>query len=281
MSADDRVDEMFAPSRSRLNLAVDRRAEASDRRGLRRDLATATANGAFALHYQPRLPLRPGRPAGAEALIRWPHRKRGLVPPAMFLPLADETGHILGIGGWALRAACRQAASWRGDPTISVNVSARQLLEGVLAGQVAAALAESGLPAERLELDLAEPMLVQADVEMILTLSAIRDLGVGLAVDDFGAEFGSLTMLKRLPLTAMKLDCSLTRGVPADPEEGAVLRGLVAVGHALGLLVIAEGVETEPQRAFLTAIGCDEAQGHLFSGALPPAGIGQLFASTG
>ncbi len=253
---------------SRFRLSPDRRAEAAERRRLRQELDAATATSGFVLHYQPRLRLDSGAPTAAEALIRWPHGKRGLIPPAAFIPLAEECGQITTIGGWALTTACVEAQTWPGG-VVSVNVSARQLLDGALLGQVAAALEDSQLPPERLELELTETMLVEVSVDTLLTLSAIRDLGVGLALDDFGTGFASLAMLKRLPVTVMKLDRSLVRALPADREDAAIVRAVIATGHALGLCVVAEGVETEGQRAFLSGIGCDEGQGYLFSHPLP------------
>jgi EAL domain-containing protein (putative c-di-GMP-specific phosphodiesterase class I) len=248
-----------APSRYRL--FPDRRALTAEQRSLRRDLTTATAGGHFVLHYQPRMPLRDGRAPVAEALLRWPHRKRGMMSPASFLPMAEQTGQMVEIGGWALRQACQDAMGWPSSAGVAVDISARQLTEGLLAGQVAVALAESGLQPERLELGLAEGLLVDPDIETMLTLSAIRDLGVGLSVDDFGAAHGSLATLKRLPLTAVKIDRSLIRGVPDDAEDTAIVRALIGVGHAVGLVVVAEGVETDRQRDFLIRAGCDEAQG--------------------
>jgi hypothetical protein len=254
---------------SRFRLAPDSRAEAAQRRRLQRDLEAATRENAFVLHYQPRLSLTTGETTGAEALIRWPHRKRGLVPPNAFIPLAERAGLITEIGGWVVRTASTAAAAWPVDWTVSVNVSARQLSEGALLQQIATALAESGLPPDRLELELTESMLVDVSLDTLLTLSAIRDLGVGIALDDFGTGFASLAMLKRLPLTVMKLDRSLVRDLPADREDAAIVRAVVQTGHALGLFVVAEGIETEAQRAFLSAIGCDEGQGFLFSHPVP------------
>ncbi len=265
---------------SRFCLEPGRRAEASERRRLRHELDAATASAAFVLHYQPRLCLASGAQTGAEALIRWPHRKRGLISPAAFIPLAEEHGQITAIGGWALTAACVEARDWAAG-VVSVNVSARQLSEGALLGQVAAALEASALPPERLELELTETMLVDVSLDTLLTLSAIRDLGVGLALDDFGTGFASLAMLKRLPLTVMKLDRSLVRDLPADREDAAIVRAVIATGHALGLCVVGEGIEAESQRAFLSGSGCDEGQGYLFSHPLPAGQLRARMADAG
>ncbi len=277
MLGDETQDSGGAPSRFRL--APDRRAQTAEQRSLRRDLTTATAEGQFLLHFQPRVPLRLGRTPSAEALLRWPHRKRGMMSPATFIPMAEQTGHIVEIGGWAMRHACREAAGWSAAIGVSVNVSGRQLREGMLAGQVSVALAESGLDPERLELEFKEAMLIDADVEMMMTLSAIRDLGVGLSVDDFGSGYASIATLKRLPLTAVKLDRSLVRGVPEDGEDTAIVRALMTIGHAIGLTVAAEGVETEAQRDFLTRAGCDEAQGYLFSQPVPASRLTEALAA--
>jgi EAL domain-containing protein (putative c-di-GMP-specific phosphodiesterase class I) len=258
----------------------DRRAASARQRRLASDLTRAVAGEAFVLHYHPRVALADGAWTGAEALIRWPHRRKGLVPPDAFLPLAERMGQISRIGGWVLRTACAQA---RGGEmaSVSVNVSARQLADGVLLDQVAEALEFSGLDPERLELEFTETTLVEFGFETLLTLSAIRDLGVGLALDDFGTGFASLAMLKRLPLTAMKLDGSLVRDLPGEREDAAIVRAVIATGHALGLTVVAEGIETEAQRAFLSANGCDEGQGFLFSLPLPPEEMRRRFPPGG
>ncbi len=266
-----------APRRYRCDL--DEREDAADRRQLARDLAVAVKQGRFVLHYQPRLVLASGAIQSAEALIRWPHRTRGLVPPALFIPVAEQSSLILSIGGWVLRAACREAQSWPLPWAISVNVAAQQITSGMLLGQVAAALEESGLAPERLELELTESQLIGGDAETLLTLSAVRDLGVGVALDDFGSGHASLAVLKRLPLTAMKLDRSLLHGVPHDREDTGIVRAVIAMGHALGLIVVAEGVESEAQRGFLVGAGCDEGQGYLFSQPLPPERLAQLPAA--
>ncbi len=258
------------PTRAgRFRLTPDGRSEATNRRRLTRDLAAAAKREEFVLYYQPRLSLLTGALVGAEALIRWPHSKRGLISPASFIPLAESTGLITPIGGWVLRTACLEALSWPTETTVSVNVSARQLADGALLQQVADALLVSDLPPERLEIELTESLLVDVSLETLLTLSAIRDLGVGIALDDFGTGFASLAMLKRLPLTVMKLDRSMVRDLPQDREDAAIVRAIIQTGHALGLSVVGEGIETEQQRAFLSGTGCDEGQGYLFSHPLP------------
>jgi len=236
------------------------------RRRLEQDLRQAIAQETFTLFYQPRICGHGGGIVGAEALVRWSHRRRGLVSPAFFIPLAEQNGMIVPIGAFVLRAACQEAMQWSDQQAIiSVNVSARQLTDRALLPQVATALEQSGLPPERLEIELTESMLLHVDSDTLFALSALRDLGVGLALDDFGTGFASLGMLRRLPLTAMKLDRSLIRELPTDREDVAIVRAAVQTGHAMGLRVVAEGVETEAQRDFLLNIGCDECQGYLFA----------------
>jgi EAL domain-containing protein (putative c-di-GMP-specific phosphodiesterase class I) len=268
-SPPDLPTEDLVPARFRTTLQP--RAEAARLRRLRRDLAVAVARQELVLHYQARLSLATGACTDLEALLRWPHPRRGLVPAATFIPLAEESGQITAVGGWALAAACREAVRWRQPWMVSVNISARQIVERTLLGQVAAALDESGLNPERLELDVTEATLL--DVDTMLALSAIRDLGAGVGVNDFGAGIASLTMLKRLPLTTMKLDRSLVRDLPFDRDDAAIVRAIIDTAHALGITVVAMGIETEPQRAFLSGCGCDEGQGFLFGRPVAPEAL--------
>lgn len=249
------------------------RAEAARLRRLRRDLAVAVERQQLVLHFQARLCLTTGARTDLEALLRWPHPRRGMIPAATFIPLAEESGQITEVGGWALLAACREAMRWPEPWVVSVNVSARQIADKALLGQVAAALEGSGLNPERLELDLTESTLLGVDVDTLLILSAIRDLGAGIGLDDFGSSVGSLSMLKRLPLTTMKLDPSLVRDLPFDRDDAAMVRAIIEAAHALGLIVVAEGIETEPQRAFLSGCGCDEGQGFLFGRPVAPEAL--------
>lgn len=244
------------------------RAQAPKRQAIGPEVRRALDAGRFLLHYQPRIELSSGLVSCSEALIRWPDRRRGMIPPGEFIPVAERSDLINGIGAWVLHEACAEAMRWAGG-RVSVNVSARQLQSGVLPGQLASALEQSGLAPERLELELIESMLVDNSMDTLLTLSAIRDLGVGLALDDFGTGYASLSMLKRLPLTVMKLDRSLVRELPANREDAAIVRAVIETGHAIGLTVVAEGIETEAQRAFLSGIGCDQGQGYLFSRPVP------------
>ena len=240
------------------------------RRQLDRDLRRAVSHGDLVVHYQPRWSLATGDLTGAEALLRWPDRRRGLVPPGEFIPAAERSGLIHALGRWVLREACTEAASWPGL-AVSVNVSARQLREGTLLDQVGDALAESGLSPERLELEFPEELLLECGTDLLLTLSALRDAGVGIALDDFGSGCASLSVLRRLPLTTLKLDRLLVRELPRSAEDASIADAAIGAGHAMGLTVVAEGIETEAQRALLSGLGCDEAQGYLFSRPVPPA----------
>jgi EAL domain-containing protein (putative c-di-GMP-specific phosphodiesterase class I) len=252
-------------------------AEAIHRRRQKRELADAVRHGRLALHYQPRICLRSGVALGAEALARWPHRRRGLLPPGSFLPLAEEAGLTAELGAWALRTACTAATTWPGESGVSVNVAAAQLAGGHLPSQLATALESSGLPPERLTLEFGESVLADTGLDALLTLSALRDLGIGLAVDKFGHGPASLSLLRRLPLTTLKLDRALVRDAVDNPEDRAILHAITLTGHAIGLCVVADGVETEAQRSMLAELGCDAAQGFLLSAAVPGAEIGSFF----
>ncbi len=211
----------------------------------------------------------PARWSRREALLRWPHRSGGAVAPSAFLPIAEQSSLIVEIGGWAMRNACREAACWRDRALrVSVNVAARQLKDCALLRQAPVALEASGLAPERLEFELPEEMLIDVDADTLLGLAALRDLGIGLSLKEFGHRYGSLSALRRLPLTGLKLDRTLVRNLPDDKEEAAIIGATVGAAHALGLMVTAEGVETEDQRAFLSGIGCDLGQGFLFSPAM-------------
>jgi EAL domain-containing protein (putative c-di-GMP-specific phosphodiesterase class I) len=240
------------------------------RRRLRRSLAACARDGGVLLAYQPRVALRSGQTSGAEAILRWPGGARGLTSPAVVRSLAEEAGLAGTIGAWVLRTACEAAAQWRDLRPVCVNVTRQQVSEGKLTEHVVAALTASGLPAQRLELELPESSVQAADTETLLLLAGLRDLGVGLVVDDFGAAHGSLTALCRVPVTGLKLDRSVVRGVPASAEDAGLAQAAVQMARALGLEVTAEGIETEAQRAFLAAVGCDHGQGYLFN---PPNGL--------
>ena len=243
------------------------------RRRLATDLRGAIGRGELTLHYQPRIRLADGRRSGAEALLRWHHAARGHVPPAAFIPIAEGSELILEIGGWVLRRAAAEAARHPGLGRVSVNISARQLAAGVLPAQLDRALAESGLAPERLELELTETLPLDAEPEVAAVLRAIRDRGIGLALDDFGAGYASFARLRRLPFSTLKLDRSLVMPLPGELADRAILRAVRDLGRAMRLLLVAEGVETPAQRAALDGIGFDEAQGYLFGEPMPLAAL--------
>ena len=226
------------------------------------------------LHYQPQYCLETGALRGLEALVRWQHPEQGVVAPDRFIPLAEETGLILDIGQWVLHAACRQAFAWSQAGhrfgRVAVNVSGQQIERGAIVATVRSALAESGLPAEFLELEITESFIVGHAKQAISTLGELRDLGVTLAIDDFGTGYSSLSYLKRLPIHKLKIDRSFVDDVPGGRFDVAISRAVIALGSGLGLKVIAEGVENESQQAFLQQEGCHLAQGYLYARPLPP-----------
>ena len=231
----------------------------------------ALASQRFRLHYQPQIDLKTGEVIGAEALIRWRDPELGEVSPGQFIPVAEETGFIIAIGDWVLEQAVRQAARWRDSGLVipvSVNVSALQFQQVDFNGRVAAVLREHGLAGELLELELTESILVHDANDALARLSQLSQLGVRLAIDDFGTGYSSLAYLKRFPIDRLKIDRSFVKGVPADASDGAIVRAIVQLAQAMDMKVIAEGVETEPQRAFLLELGCDEFQGFLYAPAL-------------
>jgi diguanylate cyclase (GGDEF)-like protein len=232
-------------------------------------LRDAVARSEFQLLYQPKVDLHSGKVIGIEALIRWHHPVRGMVPPAQFIPIAEETGLIVPIGEWVLRTACKQNKAWQdaGMPAISVsvNVSARQFKEKDLVRRVAHALEESGLGAQYLELELTESLIMQ-DIESALkTMRALQAMGVQISIDDFGTGYSSLSALKTFPIVRLKIDKAFVDGVASNEDDKAIARAVISMGHQLNLKIIAEGVETEQQLAFLRANNCDEMQGYLFS----------------
>jgi diguanylate cyclase (GGDEF)-like protein/PAS domain S-box-containing protein len=243
-------------------------AAAAERSALENDLRQGVANQAFVLHYQVQVNDQ-GEPTGTEALVRWNHPERGMVSPAEFIPLAEETGVILELGQWVLETACAQLVQWSQSPvtahwTVAVNVSASQFGQASFVANVDKALQKTGASARHLKLELTESMLV-ADVDAIIVkMNALKQRGVAFSLDDFGTGYSSLTYLKRLPLTQLKIDQSFVRDVLTDPSDAVIARTILALGHSLGLKVIAEGVETAAQHQFLVGLGCDAFQGYFF-----------------
>jgi EAL domain-containing protein (putative c-di-GMP-specific phosphodiesterase class I) len=258
----------------RADIARDLRAQAArndvaERRRITQKLRTALAEDGFVLHYQPKVHLKTGRVRGVEAVIRLLHRRRGLILPAHFMPVAERSDIVIDIGAWALNEACREATRWPERFTVSLNISHRQLRSNRLTKQIIEALHGTGLAAARLELEVSEAMLIDDNEDASFGLKAARGLGVGVALDDFGAGYGSLSVLRRLPLTTLKLDRSVILGLQNGDHDAVILRAAIEAAHALGCTVVADGVETETQCRMLDQMGCDEAQGSYFSPALP------------
>jgi diguanylate cyclase (GGDEF)-like protein len=240
----------------------------------------ALASQRFRLHYQPQVDLASGTVSGAEALIRWRDPELGDVPPGRFIPVAEDTGFIVAIGDWVLEQAVRQGAAWAAEGRellVAVNVSALQFRQPDFVERVAAVLERHALPASRLELELTESILVHEADEALQRLRALATLGVQLAIDDFGTGYSSLSYLKRCPIRRLKIDRSFVHGLPADASDAALVHAVVQMARALGLEVVAEGVETEPQRRFLHEAGCHRFQGFLFAPALDALSFGRRF----
>jgi diguanylate cyclase len=251
-----------------------------DRRDVTAALEGAIERRELVVHYQPIVDLHTGRVAGAEALVRWPRPDRGLVPPAEFIPLAEETGLVVEIDRFVLRQACRQMAGWTGAGPLllHVNLSANHLLRGDLAADVAAALRDSGLAPECLALEITESVLMH-DLELgIVRLNELKRLGVHLAIDDFGTGYSSLAYLRQMPIDAVKIDKSFVDGVAGGPEESAVARAIIALATTLHLDTVAEGVEHPEQATALAELGCHLAQGYHFSRPVPAADMARLAA---
>ena len=243
------------------------------RRRLEVDLRAGLAAGAFEVHYQPLVDLRGGTVAGFEALLRWPHAERGMIPPGEFIPVAEETGLIAPLGALVLRRACQDAAAWPADITVAVNLSPLQFRTGNLLGLVMDTLRATGLKARRLELEITEGLLLDHNELVLATLHALRALGVRIAMDDFGTGYSSLSYLRSFPFDKIKIDRSFIRDMGSSAGAQAIVRAIVSLGTSLGITITAEGVETESDLACLRAEGCSQAQGFLFSQARPQAEI--------
>lgn len=225
------------------------------------------------VYYQPKVVLATGAMSGMEALVRWKHPVLGMISPVRFIPLAEETGLIVSIGAWVLRVACTQAKIWADAGmtlTVAVNLSGVQLRQRNFVDSVRAVLAETGLDPAHLELEITESVLMEQADEILATLHQLKEIGVQLAIDDFGTGYSSLSYLKRFPVDTLKIDQSFVRDVTSDPDDAALVTGIIALAHSLRLKVVAEGVETAEQRNFLFQCGCDSIQGYLLSQPVPP-----------
>ncbi|HEX8786963.1 MAG TPA: EAL domain-containing protein, partial [Telluria sp.] len=245
-------------------------------------LRLALEGGEFLLHYQPKLDLAGGTISGFEALLRWNHPQRGLVPPLEFIPILEDTGLIIQVGEWVIEEVCRQLRAWEVQgvtlPPVAINLSARQLQQDDLVGAIERIVLASGIDAALLEFELTESMLMSNPEAAVETLSRIKALGMRLSVDDFGTGYSSLAYLKRFPLDALKIDRTFVRDLPGDPDDAAITRAVIRLAHSLSLKVVAEGVETEAQIRELEKYDCDEIQGYYISRPLPPAACAELLA---
>jgi EAL domain-containing protein (putative c-di-GMP-specific phosphodiesterase class I) len=234
----------------------------------------------FAIHYQPKISLKTGQITGAEALIRWTHPVRGPVSPAQFIPVAEDCGLILPIGNWVLREACKQARTWLngGLPlsTMAVNISAMEFRDEHFLEGIFDILEETGLDSKCLELELTESVLMKRAESTESILKTLRARGVQVAVDDFGTGYSSLSYLRKFPIDALKIDQSFVRQITTAPDETSIVTAIISMGRSLNLRVVAEGVETQTELAFLQAHQCEEAQGYFFSRPVPAAQFAAL-----
>ncbi|MBR1286941.1 EAL domain-containing protein [Bradyrhizobium sp. AUGA SZCCT0177] len=251
-------------------------AQVRARRVLEMDLRQAIVDGGFEVYYQPCLDLRDGRITGCEALVRWRHPERGIISPADFVPIAEETGLINQLGEWVLTTACAEAATWPDDVRLAVNVSPVQFKSGTLALKVMAALGASGLAAGRLELEITEAVLIRDDDAALAILHQLRAIGVRIALDDFGTGYSSLSYLKRFPFDKIKIDRCFVTDIGEPEGSASIVEAVVNIAAARHMTTTAEGVETEQQRELLRALGCSEMQGYLFSPPRPGADIKPL-----
>ncbi len=251
-------------------------ARLKERRALELDLREAITRDGLELHYQPLVNLRDDRITGCEALLRWRHHARGMIPPMEFIPVAEETGLINQIGEWVLQTACAEATKWRDDLRIAVNVSAVQFKDGSLVQQVVGALAASGLAAHRLELELTESVLIRDDEATLLILHQLRKLGVRIVMDDFGTGYSSLNYLQRFPFDKLKIDRSFIKDISEPEGSVSIVHAVINIARSRDITTTAEGVETESQMQALRALGCTEMQGYLFSRPRPAAEIVKL-----
>ena len=257
-------------------------AHSLERFRLEADIRYALERDELRVWFQPQFSLKDGRLVGAEALVRWQHPERGMVSPGQFIPIAEESGMIVPMGEWILRRACRDWEAWHrqglNPGVLAVNVSGIEFRRGRVRESVELTLAETRLPPDMLELEITESSIMNQADHSIQALHALREMGLQLAIDDFGTGYSSLAYLKRLPLSKLKVDQSFVVGLPENAEDVAITRVIIALAKSLGLTTMAEGVETEAQRAFLVAEGCDEMQGYLAAHPMPAEAFGELLA---
>lgn len=263
----------------------DMHARAYELLSMEAELRMAITRNEFMLHYQPKISVATGKVTGMEALIRWKHPEKGLVPPGLFIPVAEECGLIIEIGEWALREACTQNKKWQElgllYVPVAVNISALQFHAGSLNNMVMQTLHDTGLSPHYLELEITEGIVMKEGRSTIATLESIKEIGVLLSIDDFGTGYSSLAYLNRFPVDILKIDKSFISGITDNTGSAAIIRTIITMGDSFGLTVIAEGVETFEQYAFLKKNGCDEIQGYYFSRPLPEDEFTQYIASKG
>jgi EAL domain-containing protein (putative c-di-GMP-specific phosphodiesterase class I) len=247
-----------------------------ERHSLERDLRKALLDDEFVMHYQPLVNLQSGQISAFEALVRWNHPERGLIPPADFISFAEETGLIVPIGEWALRQACKEAAKWPGSLSVAVNLSPIQFKERDICQTVTDALVRSGLPPDRLELEITESALLRNQESTLEKMRQLRELGIRVAIDDFGTGYSSLSSLINFPFDKIKIDRSFVHNLLSKSDSRAIIQAVVQLANSLGLQTTAEGVESQGEVDYLKRVGCTEAQGYLFGKAVPPKDINSL-----
>jgi EAL domain-containing protein (putative c-di-GMP-specific phosphodiesterase class I) len=254
-----------------------------ERLALETNLRRALERNEFKLQYQAQVAAQTGEITGAEALLRWWNPDLGSVPPARFIPLAEDTGLIIPIGRWVLATACAQNVAWQHDGLrpirMAVNISPRQFKDHNLTRDIAAALEQSGMAPGLLQLEITEGVIMHDVNQAVRQLHAIKEMGVRLAIDDFGTGYSSLAQLKRLPIDTLKVDRSFIREIPSDPDDKAITEAVIAMGKTLGVTVVAEGVETPEQHEFLSSRACNELQGFLYSKPCHPDALAELLRS--
>ncbi|MBU2887602.1 EAL domain-containing protein [Gilvimarinus agarilyticus] len=252
---------------------------------LENDLRRGIEQDQLILHYQPQIDMRTGALTGVEALVRWQHPERGVVSPAHFIPLAEETGLIVPLGDWVLKAACEQQKQWLNAglnvPQMAVNLSTRQFRQRDFPGKVATVLRETGLPAEFLELEITESCAMEHAGETINQLNQLNQMGLSLSIDDFGTGYSSLAYLKRFPIDKLKIDSSFIHDIPIDQNDAAIAKSIIGLAHNMQLTVVAEGVEQEQQASWLRDNDCDQVQGYLFAKPMPASSFASHFCARG
>jgi EAL domain-containing protein (putative c-di-GMP-specific phosphodiesterase class I)/DNA-binding NarL/FixJ family response regulator len=250
------------------------------RQDLENALRQAVKHDEFTLHYQPKVALADGQICALEALLRWERPGYGAVSPAVFVPVLESLGLIVEVGSWVIRSVCQQIATWQrsaiGAVEVSVNVSGHQLIEGDLIADIARILTETGVEPHWLEVELTEGSLMENTQHTIASLQRLRAMGVKISIDDFGTGYSSLAYLRRFPIDTLKIDIAFIREVTSNPQDAAITRTIIELAHSLSLRVVAEGVETQAQLAFLKEAGCDQIQGYLFSRPLPATALERL-----